>query len=297
MGCRIALVTCSALPDGWVDDHALALALEEKCASAEFLVWDDAAVEWDHYDLVVLRSPWDYTGRRDEFLGWADSVGLRLRNSAGLLRWNSDKRYLADLDGVGVPTVQTQFVAPGDEPDELRGEVVVKPTVSAGARDTGRFGPASHHAALELISKIGANGGTAMVQPYLASVDDRGETAILLVAGTVSHVLRKAAVLGADEVAPMRVGGFPAAEAMFRSDLVVVGTATAAEHALAERVLAEVSERFGAPPLYARVDMLAGAQGEPVLLELEAVEPSLYLATSDGAAERFAKAILVECER
>lgn len=296
MGCRVALVTCSVLPDGWADDHALALALEERGASAEFLVWDDPAVEWDHYDLVVLRSPWDYTGRRDEFLGWADSVGPGLRNSAGLLRWNSDKHYLAELGEAGVPTVPTQLVAPGEELDELRGEVVVKPTVSAGARDTGRFGPASHDAARDLISKIGADGGTVMVQPYLASVDDRGETAILVVSGAVSHVLRKASVLGADEVAPMRVGGISAAEAMFRSDLVVAGSATAAEHALAERVLAEVSERFGAP-LYARVDMLAGADCEPVLLELEAVEPSLYLATSDGAAERFAKAILVECER
>lgn len=297
MGCRVALVTCSVLPDGWSDDHALALALDKAGASAEFSVWDDAAVEWDQYDLVVLRSPWDYTGRREEFLEWVDSVGPLLRNSPGLVRWNSDKRYLADLEEAGVPTVPTQFIAPCGEPAELRGEVVVKPSVSAGARDTGRFGPASHDAALELIGRIHADGCTAMVQPYLESVDDRGETAILVFSGAVSHVLRKSAVLGADEVAPMRTEGIAAAEAMFREDLVVAGEATAAEHDLAERVLAEVSERFGATPLYARVDALAGADDEPVLLELEAVEPALYLATSDGAAKRFAGAILVEASR
>jgi hypothetical protein len=288
---RVALATCAPLPGGTPDDGLLADALRELGASAKFEVWDDAAVDWAGYDLVVIRSAWDYTRQRDEFLAWADALGDRLRNPAALVRWNSDKRYLADLAAAGVPVVPTVFAVPGDPEPDLAGELVVKPTISAGARDTGRFGPDAHGAARELLARLGAAGRIAMVQPYLGAVDERGETALVFFDGEQSHVLRKRAVLGPDAEAPVRDDAIGSAEAMWRDDLVVPGQAHEAERALGAAVLRHLEERFGGPPLYLRVDLLAGPDGAPVVLEVEAVEPALYLSTADGAAGRLAKAI------
>lgn len=289
---KIALVTCAALSDGWEDDRLLAEALRARGAEARFAVWDDPGVDWDAFDRAVIRSTWDYTHRRDDFLRWARSLGERLDNPAAVVEWNSDKRNLADLEAAGVPTVPTRFVAPGDPLPGLDGEVVVKPTVSAGARDTGRFGPAHHAAATSLIERLLSQGRVAMVQPYLGSVEERGETAIVAVEGAESHVLRKRAVLGPGREAPLRDDAIGAAEAMYDPELVVAGEAGDGERAVAGAVLAELERRFGAPPLYARVDTLPGRDGRPLLLELEVVEPSLYMATAPGSEERIAEAIL-----
>jgi hypothetical protein len=268
------------LADGWHDDHAAARLLE-----ARFCAWDDASVDWLAFDRIVIRSAWDYTTRVDEFLAWCAAVGAaRLRNAPSLVAFNADKRYLGELS---VATVSTVFVAPGEAVPALAGEVVVKPSVSAGARDTGRFGPAAHDAARALIATIHASGRTALVQPYVATVDERGETALVFLAGKLSHVVRKRAVLAPDEVAPLAGGELAQAAAMLRDDLVTAGVADAAERALADRVIGEVSLRFG-PPLYARVDLVGDP---PALLELEAIEPELYLATSPGASQRLAAAI------
>jgi glutathione synthase/RimK-type ligase-like ATP-grasp enzyme len=165
---------------------------------------------------------------------------------------------------------------------------VVKPTVSAGARDTGRFGPAAHEEAHALLARLGAAGRTAMVQRYLPGVETAGETAIVLFGGEPSHVLHKRAVLRPDEVAPRRDDDLGAAEAMYDDDLVTAGDATAAEHELAAGVVAHLRERFGATPLYVRVDLVPGPDGGPVVLEVEAVEPNFYLHTDPAAADRLA---------
>jgi hypothetical protein len=289
---EIAIATCSALPGGYDDDQPLAEALRARGASAVFAVWDDPAVKWRSFDRVVVRSPWDYVPRRDEFVAWAESLDERVHNAPGLLRWNSDKRYLADLAEAGLPVVPTRFVGPSDPLPDLDGEVVVKPAISAAARDTGRFSPCAHSGALALIARLRGEGRTAMVQPYLAAVEQRGETAIVFTAGHISHVLRKGTVLGADEEAPIHVDELSVAAAMWDPDLVVAGEATPAERGLAERVIADVARRFGSPPLYARVDMLDDGEGSPLLLELEAVEPCLYLRTAPGAADALATAVL-----
>jgi hypothetical protein len=237
----------------------------------------------------VIRSAWDYTTRAGEFLAWCAAVGpRRLRNAPDLVAFNADKRYLAELP---VPTVPTAFVGPTEPMPSLEGEIVVKPNISAGARDTGRFGAAAHDEARALIVRIQASGRVALVQPYLASVDLRGETALVFLAGELSHVLRKRAVLDRDEVAPLAEGQHAPALAMLREDLVGPGVADDPERALAGRVLSEISKRFGVP-LYARVDLVWGADGEPLLLELEAIEPLLYLTGSPGAAQRLADAVL-----
>ena len=290
---RVAIATTAGVGDEWPDDAILAGELGGLGAEAAVEPWDGDA-QWSAYDLVVVRSTWDYTWRREEFLAWADRVGPRLRNSPELLRWNSDKRYLADLGDAGIPVVPTVFAGPGDPPPALSGEIVVKPAVSAGARLTGRFGPGTHGAARGLLEEIRAEGGTAMVQPYLESADTGGETAVVFIGGRRAHVLHKKAVLSPDEVAPMREGGIAAAEAMFLEDLVTAGAAGPQELELAERVVGFCTERFGRAPLYARVDMLEGPGGAPVLLELEAVEPNLYLETAPEAAGTLARAILAE---
>jgi hypothetical protein len=280
---RVALVTCSALPEGRTDEAVVAGLL-----AAEHVSWDDPNVDWDAYDRVVIRSTWDYTTRLGEFLAWCDAIGAqRLRNGPDLVAFNADKRYLLEL---GVETVPTVFVAPGEPLPRLDGEIVVKPNISAGARDTGRFGPGSHGTAGALVQRIQDSGRVALVQPYLASVEQRGETALVFFGGELSHVLRKRALLAPDEVAPRAAGELAPAAAMLSEDLVVPGDAEPAELALANRVLSEVSERFGAP-LYARVDLLSGPEGRPVLLELEVIEPALYLADSPGASQRLAGAI------
>ena len=242
----------------------------------------------------MVRSTWDYTGRLEEFRAWTDSVGERLRNPAELLRWNSDKRYLADLGLAGIPSVPTRFVEPGGEVGELVGEVVVKPVISAGGRDTGRFRPPVHDEARGLLARLGEAGRTAMVQPYLGAVDERGETALVFVAGEFSHALRKRAVLAPDEVAPVRDDALGAAEAMYDEDLVRASESTEAERALGARVVEYIAERFGATPLFARVDLVPGPGGEPVVMEIEAIEPCLYLHESPRTAERLAEAIAAE---
>jgi hypothetical protein len=281
---RVAFVTCSALPEGWPDDRGAAKLLD-----AEYRTWDDQDVDWDAFDRVVIRSAWDYTSRASDFLAWCQRVGRqRLRNVPDLIAFNADKRYLADLS---LPTVPTQFVGPGEPVPSLDGEVVVKPNISAGARDTGRFAPAAHDEARALIARIQASGRVALVQPYMTSVDRRGETALVFLAGTLSHVLRKRAVLDRDEVAPLADMQHAPAAAMLREDLVGPGAADDAERALAGLVLSEISSRFGCP-LFARVDLVLGPDGEPLLLELEAIEPLLYLETSPNASQRLADAVV-----
>jgi len=280
---RIAFATCSVLPDGIEDEQALA-----ELVGAEYRVWDDESVDWNAYDLVVVRSTWDYTRRPDDFLAWADSIGpQRLRNSPQLLRFNADKRYLTQL---AAPTVPTTLLEPGDRLPGYDTEIVVKPNISAGARDTGRFQPDAADEAAELVAAIHEDGRAALVQPYLPGVDEHGERAVVFFGGAVSHVLHKRPVLREPGVAPIAQGAHAPAAIMLEPDLVIAGHATPAQLGLAYAVHAEISAQFG-QPLFVRVDMVPGPEGEPVLIELEAIEPMLYFDLIPGAAERFAAAI------
>jgi glutathione synthase/RimK-type ligase-like ATP-grasp enzyme len=265
---RVALASCRDTDDP--DEPALVEALSRVGVSAEGHPWD-AEVDWSSYDLVVVRSTWDYVERLPEFLAWADAVP-RLANPAGVLRWNTDKRYLAELAAAGVPVVPTTYVTSDFAPPS--GQYVVKPTVSAAAMDTAKYGPADEVAAREHVSRLLAAGREVMVQPYLASVETVQETSLLYVGGRFSHGARKGRVLtGVGAMSPNDWDLGPREP-------------SAAEHALAEQVLAAVD----APLLYARVDLLAGPDG-PLLLELELTEPFLFLDFAGGAADRFATAI------
>jgi hypothetical protein len=280
---RVAFATCWAFPDGAEEDRAAAALLE-----ADFVRWDDSGVDWSSYDRVLIRSTWDYTTRLGEFLAWTRRLGPgRLRNTPALVAFNADKRYLAELSCRTVPTL---YVGPGDPLPELRGEVVVKPNISAGARDTGRFSAPSYGDALALIERIRARGRTALVQPHVESVAREGETALIFLGGEPSHAARKKPILAPDEVAPTIEGGLRVAKAMLDEDLVEHAEPTVAQLQLARSLLDEIAKRFGTP-LYARIDVVSDPAGEPMLLELEVIEPRLFLDLADGAAQRLAAAV------
>jgi hypothetical protein len=285
----VALATFAGLPGGADWDRPLVQALESAGATVAYEVWDGAA-DWERYDLVLIRSVFDYSQRRDEFVAWAAGVGDRLHNPPAIVEWNSHKGYLGELAAAGLPVIPTAYVEPGDPAPDLDGAVVVKPAISAGGRDSGRFGPSTHDAARELIERIGASGRTAMVQPYQESVETAGEAALVYFDGRLSHTLRKGAVLPPDQVAPEVEGlpGLSAAAAMFDPDLVRAAPASTDEIELGDTVLAHLSERFGRTPLYARVDAVPG----PLIMEIELIEPNFYFETADGAAERLAAALM-----
>ena len=284
------------MPPEFDDDARIVAALGERGAEAAIVPWDEPGAEWEAFDLVVIRSTWDYARRRDEFLAWAESIGDRLHNSPALIRWNSDKRYLGEMAEAGISVVPTRYVEPGEAPPELDGEVVVKPNISAGGRDTGRFGAGAHEEARSLIAAIQASGRVAMVQAYEPAVDTVGETAVLCIDGVPAHALRKRAVLRPDEVAPVRDDGVGAAEIMYDPGLVTPTDATAAELAHAREVVAWIEDRFGYRPLYARVDMVPDHNGEPLLMELEAIEPNFYLGQVPHTTSRVAEAITRRAE-
>ncbi len=281
---RIAIATASELPHLDEDGPLLLDALARVAVDAEPTVWDDASVDWSGFDAVVVRSTWDYAPRRDAFVAWAHHVeaATRLLNPAAIIQWNTDKRYLGELAAAGIPTVPTRFVAPGDAvalPGE--GEFVVKPTVSAGSRDTARYDAAEHERARAHVAALHEAGRTAMVQPYLDAVDVAGETALLFIGGAFSHAIRKG---------PLLLPGEGFVEGLFAPEEIAPREAREEELALAQRVLA-AAPGGGEQLLYARVDLLPGPDGAPVLIELEVTEPSLFLEHAQGAADRLAAAI------
>lgn len=185
---RIALATYDPGPKPSKDRDlpVLVEALRAAGADAVGVPWDDAGTDWGAYDLVLIRSTWDYSWRPAEFMAWAERTAkaTRLANPVQVVRWNTDKRYLGDLAAAGVPVVPTRYLAPGDPadlPDDH--EYVVKPTSGAGARFAARYTPDEHETAVRQLERMHAEGLTAMVQPYLTNVDVSGERALLFFGG------------------------------------------------------------------------------------------------------------------
>ncbi|HMW44488.1 MAG TPA: hypothetical protein PLN08_09890 [Solirubrobacterales bacterium] len=295
VGSRVAYATCEDRISDWEDDLLSADLLAERGVEVEFAVWNDPAVDWESFDLTVIRSTWDYTERLEEFLAWCESVGPgKLRNVPAMILWNTDKRYLAELDGAGLPVPPTALVAPGSNPPPFGGKVVIKPVSGAGARDTGVFDEANEEGGLALLEKLARQDEIAMIQPYIPWIDERGETAVLFFGGRFAYALKKRAFLPESGVAPVRPGT-TVAEGMFAEDLMSLADASEAEVELGAKVVAWLARRFGSVPLYARIDMVSSPQGEPVLMEVEVTEPSFYLGLTTGletpGPELFAAAV------
>ena len=293
---RIALITAAAARNLDEDLAPLVAALGDSGAEPAVVDWDDASVDWSRFDLALLRSAWDYSQRLPEFLQWVDraSSATTLLNPADVVRWNTDKHYLAHLGRAGVPVVPSTFVEPGED---VRGalaaffaarvdEFVVKPSIGAGSRDAQRYAREESAAAQAHIERLLAAGRSVLLQPYLRRVDERGETALIYFGGAFSHAIRKGPLLRRGE-GPTR--------ALFATEHITPRAPADDELDVATRTLAAIP--FERPLLYARVDLIHDDEGRPCVLELELTEPSLFFEHGPGSAARFAAAILERCAR
>ncbi len=279
---RVALVTCGSNPELSDDDRPLLSELWSLGVAAEPAVWDDPAVDWGSYDAAVIRSAWDYHLTPAAFLAWLarlEALGLPVWNPAPVVRANLDKSYLKELAAAGVPVAPTEWVKRGARADlddilAARGwdDAVVKPTVSASAFRTRRVrrGRADGQAALDDVLAH----SDAMIQPFLPEIESEGEWSFVFLGGDFSH-----AVLKTPRAGDFRVQGehggraerrdFPPGLLIQARDAAIAGPR---------------------PWLYARVDGVRRG-GELLVIELELIEPLLFLSYAPGAARKFAAAI------
>lgn len=290
---RIVLASCAALPEGDGDDAGLLTALRHRGLHARWLPWDDP--DTLAADLVILRAAWDYTERHQEFVSWVRAVP-HLLNPAAVVEWNTDKRYLHDLDRAGVPVVPTGYFDVGERVEIPDGEVVVKPAVGAGSSGAQRFVTAA--AALAHAAALHAQGRAVLVQPYDPRVAD-GETALVFLGGKQSHAFTKGPMLPpAGQLPEFEETGTYAHESLSPAD------PDDEVWQIGRRAVGAVTRRFDLAPeelLYARVDVIGGAD-DPRLLELELVEPGLGFRQLDPTARedaerRFAVGVEAALER
>jgi glutathione synthase/RimK-type ligase-like ATP-grasp enzyme len=251
--------------------------------TAEPRVWDDPSVDWQAFRAVVVRSTWDYSDRHAAFLAWC-AQPRQLLNTLPVIAWNIDKRYLRELSRAGIAVVPTTWIDPGTGGDDVRlpdGDIVVKPSVSAGARNTSRYRPGDGAAARSHVARLSAGGRTVLVQPYVDSVDDDGETGLIFIGGAFSHAIRKGPLLRTHGVAT---------DQLWAPEDISLRTPDARERALAENTLDALPFPRG-ELVYARVDLVHDDGGTPMVLELELAEPSLFLGYHDQASARLADAI------
>lgn len=251
------------------EDEPLALpALRRAGIDVDVVLWTDPAVPWGDYDRILLRSTWDYPQRLGQFLSWLETAAAvtDLRNPLPMLRWNLDKRYLADLDRAGVPVTDTTFVQPGRRPVLPAGDFVVKPAVGAGSQGVASYGPSQHDLAHAHIHRLHDAGITVLIQPLLTSVPVDGEWPLVFFCGRYSHAANKRVAL--PDAATL--------DGLFVPETTAPYVADAEQIATAQRAVDVVSDRFGVP-LYARVDLVRDDDARPRVLELELVEPSLFL--------------------
>ncbi len=280
---RIAIATCAEHEELKADDRALGEALEARGAEALSVVWDREEPVWEELDLCLVRSTWDYHDSYPEFIAWTRRVAqaTALHNPADVIAWNSEKAYQRDLAEAGVPTVPTAWIDRGEGADieqiltrEGWEEAVIKPTVDLGAKNLHRVQAGEGKAADALASVLSRQ--DAMAQPFLPSLEKEGELSLIYIDGAFSHAVRKHPAPNDFRVQSIWGGTFEAA------------TPTPDHLAIANRALAHLND----PPLYARVDLVNNAAGSPCLIELELIEPNLYLATHPSAVKRLANAVL-----
>ena len=266
---ELRIATCRPLPEPDHDEDLLLEALVRAGVCPHMAAWHDPDEAWDEAIPTVIRSTWDYIHDVDGFVAWTQNVAGPLWNSAGVIAANTHKRYLLDLAAAGIAVTPTVLVPRGPADlaaiGEQRGwdDVVVKPAV--GASSFGalrcRAGGTDGQAHLDdLLTRT-----DVLVQPYLTSVDGSGERALVWIDGEFTHAVRKSPRFsGGDEHVS---GAIPI---------------TDDERALGERVMAHV----GGELLYARVDIARDVHEVPLVMELELIEPSLFLMQHPPALER-----------
>ncbi len=274
---RVAIVTYPSLPQLADDEQLVLPELEQRGVRATPAVWSDPTVDWGSFDAAVVRSTWDYHLQREAFLAWVDRVArvTKLWNRAPLLRWNTQKTYLRDLEARGVPIVPTEFSDGSRSLAEIRtargwDRMVFKPSISADAHRTYLVDEANLLASEATYRALVAE-QTVLVQPYLASVETAGEHSLVFLDGTFSHAADRVAALARNRGPG---GGTPV-------------PASEEERAFGRAVLSAAE----APTLYARIDVVRDDRGEFRLMELELVEPTLFLRAHPEAPQRLATAI------
>ncbi len=274
---RIALATCLKLPKPDPDRKPLIDAILAQGAEAEWLAWDDPKADFSRFDLCVLRSTWNYIHVLPLFLEWIERTSqlCRVMNPPDVLRWNSDKSYLGELAQEGVPVIPTIPVPKGSSPslDRLLGgrswsRIVIKPRFGAGSFATRRFQEPCGAEARDFLERSSAE-RDMMIQPYLPSVEGPGEKALVWIAGELTHAIRKAPRFGTDDE--------KTSEAL---------RIAPDEREFAERILRPWAGRL----LYGRVDVARDEDGKLLLMELELLEPSLFLIEEPRALDRLARA-------
>ena len=273
---HVAIATCRG-DDVDVDTPVLLAAMERAGIPATMCVWDDPRVTWDEFDLTVLRSTWDYAPRRSEFLAWARGIE-RLHNPFELVEYSTDKHYLADVAAQGHRIVPTDFLRVGESISFPDTDFVVKPCVGAGSIDAERFSPGQSVDALAHVERLQNSHRDVMVQPYIKSVDEVGERAVIFIDGSFSHAMTNGAILNTK---PDERDKLFRREQMSRAEVEPEALATA--QAIIE------SGGYG-DLLYARIDLVHDGVGW-ALMELELVEPSLFLGFDDFAADKLARGI------
>lgn len=273
---RIALATCKKLPEPDKDEGPLLEALKALGAEAELVAWDGGR-SLEGFDACVIRSTWNYIHHYPEFLAWTERAArqTRLYNPPAVVRWNSDKRYLADFAALGVNAVPTAYAERGGPglagliEGKGWGDLVLKPRVGAGSFMTRRFAAAERAEAQAFLEEL-LSRGDALIQPYFPSVEGEGERCLVWIAGELTHAVRKRPRLADDEEAV---------------ELVPISQE---ERSFALKVL----EPWAKELLYARVDVARDPSGRLAVMELELVEPSLFLTHSAAAMRRLAGACL-----
>lgn len=275
---ELRIATCRPLPEVDQDEDLLLAALAERGICARMAAWNDPNERWDASGATVLRSTWDYIHRLGAFLEWAERASNAgpFWNPLEIVRGNVHKRYLLELARRGVATTPTAMFARGARVELARelgarrwSDVVIKPAVGAGSFGARRFAREELDGASEHLHALLAD-RDALVQPYLASVETHGERALVWIDGRFTHAVRKT---------PRWSGG----EESVSEALAVEPD----ERALGELALAPLASRL----LYARVDVARDDRGAPLLMELELVEPSLFLKQHRPALSHFVDAI------
>ena len=278
---RIVLVTGATMAKPDPETHLLVAALARIGVDAVVVPWDSPE-DWAAYPLVVVRTPWDYFRRLPEFLAWAKRTSqlTAFVNPVSVIEWNSHKAYLRELAAKGIPTVPTLWLDQGAADGAARlaatgwGEVVVKPAVSIGAIGALKAHAADPACVAHLAALLAE--GDVLVQPFIESVAAQGEVSLIYFGGTFSHAIRKQPAAGDYRVQDMYGGTNhpyqPAADEVELATLALSATP--------------------APTTYARVDMVRLPDGGPAVMELELIEPELFLGVDPAAPARFAEVLL-----
>lgn len=295
----MTLATAASMPNLYPDENGLLDALSDLGVDPKIEIWDDAEVDWDEAGLVVVRSVIDYANDRSRFLDWARKVP-RILNSYDVLKWNTDKHYLQELEKRGLPTIATTWVAAKPHYTKRQvharfpafGDFVLKPTVSSGVRDIGRYSAIDlrgRQAAIGQAMEMLRDGRDIMIQRYQEEIDVQGEVSLVFFNGLLSHTVQKGAFLNPDEVT----------DPSYQEAVVSAREATPQELAWGEEIRAAVRDyvrsRVGRDEqfLFNRVDIVPDGKGSFFVMEIALVDADLYLDATPAALGNFADAIAV----